>query len=263
MDKSTLGARMKKYERSYDYQIIGRIPIIIRLDGKGFSKWTKKCKFIKPFDHLMSGQMSRAMKETAEKIEGCMFSYTQSDEITFVLRNDQSLEATPWFDNRIQKIGSVVNSIFTAHFNNFDKKLYDFPLAYFDARVFAVPTKSEILNGLIWRQNDCVKNSISAACYYEVAKIKGKKTTRKMMHGLNQKQQQELLFAEAGINWNDYPIKFKRGSCCYRVEYNLTIDGNDCVRSKWVIDNDMPIITKNRKFLEDILWTEADEILEE
>jgi len=84
-----------------------------------------------------------------------------------------------------------------------------------------------------------------------------------MMHGLNQKQQQELLFAEAGINWNDYPIKFKRGSCCYRVEYNLTIDGNDCVRSKWVIDNDMPIITKNRKFLEDILWTEADEILEE
>jgi len=62
-----LGDRMKEYERSYDISIINRIPIIIRLDGKNFSKWTKMCKFAKPFDEILSNQMANAMKETAEK----------------------------------------------------------------------------------------------------------------------------------------------------------------------------------------------------
>ncbi len=262
----TLGDRMKAYEQAYDSEIIGRIPVIIRVDGKGFSKWTKKVSAQKPFDEDMSTAMSVAMSNTASNIEGCLFGYTQSDEMTFVLRNDQSLESTPWFGNRIQKICSVVASMVTANFNNAvmvwtkwgDTEQLP-PLAYFDARVFAVPTVDEIVNCIIWRQNDAVKNSISAACYYEVAKVHGKKTARKLMHGLNQNQQQELLFQEAGINWNDYPVKFKRGIGCFRKEYNTVIDGNECVRSKWIIDENMPILTQRRDYLTyDILWTEAD-----
>ena len=253
-----LGDRMKEYERSYDISIINRIPIIIRLDGKNFSKWTKMCKFAKPFDEILSNQMANAMKETAEKIEGCTFSFTQSDEITFILKNDQSLESTPWFSNRIQKITSVVSSIFTAYFNKFDIK-YDFPLAYFDARVFAVPYIQEAINCLIFRQNDAVKNSVSASCYYEVAKIIGKKTTRKLMHGLNQKQQQELLFQKTGINWNNYPTKFKRGTGCYRKEFEIEINGIMCQRSNWEVENELPIFTQDKDYLDNILSVGEDD----
>jgi len=247
-----LGDRMKGYEKTYDSSILNRVPVIIRVDGKGFSKWTKSIKATKPFDPMLGAAMSEAMRETASNIEGCLFAYTQSDEMTFVLRNDQSLESTPWFGNRVQKICSVVSSMVTANFH------MSGPPAYFDARVFAVPDINEAINCLIWRQNDAVKNSISCATYYEVAKKVGKKTARKLMHKLNQKQQQELLFNQTGINWNNYPTKFKRGVGCRRVIKILKIDDNICQRSSWEIDDDLPTFAKDRLYLFDILKVEGE-----
>ena len=256
----SLGDRMKAYEGSYDVNIIGRVPVIIRLDGKGFSKWTKRLGAEKPFDEQLSNIMSKAMQKAASNIEGCMFGYTQSDEITLVLRNDQSLESMPWFGNRLQKMCSVAASIVTATFNREMLLLPDWigaeripPIAYFDARVFAVPNIQEAINCLIWRQNDAVKNSVSCACHYEVGKAVGRKTARKKMHGINQKQQQELLFQETGINWNDYPTKFKRGIGTYRVTREIEVDGNSWVRSSWEIDNELPIFTQDTEFLDNIL----------
>lgn len=251
----TLGDRMKAYEKAYDLEIIGRVPVIVRVDGKGFSKWTKSIKAEKPFDEQLNKAMSRAMCDTASSIEGCLFGYTQSDEMTFVLRNDQSLESTPWFGNRIQKICSVVSSMVTV---NFAAQMCGLPRACFDARVFAVPTVQEAINCLVWRQNDAVKNSVSASCYYEVAKSIGKKTTRKLMHGLNQKQQQELLFQNTGINWNNYSVKFKRGTGCYRKVFEVEIDGNVCQRSNWEIDEELPTFTQEPDYLNNILSVGED-----
>jgi tRNA(His) guanylyltransferase len=250
---NTLGDRLKRYENSYESQIIGRIPIIIRLDGKNFSNWTKKIHAIKPFDDMLSYRMANAMLATAEKIEGCVFGYTQSDEITFVLRNDQSLESTPWFNNRIQKMCSIASSMITAHFNDSIS-----PSAYFDARVFAVPTIQESINCLVWRQQDCVKNSISCSCYCEVAKVHGNKTARKMMDKLNQKQQQELLFKETKINWNDYPAKFKRGIGCYKKEFETIINNIPCNRTEWILDYELPIFSKEQIFLQNMLSLKGD-----
>jgi len=251
---TTLGDRMKDYEGAYDVKIIGRVPVIIRVDGKGFSKWTKTIQAKKPFDEQLCKNMSETMSRTAEKIEGCVFGYTQSDEMTFVLRNDQSLESTPWFGNRVQKICSVVASTVSSIFAG---QTCGLPLAFFDARVFAVPSVQEAINCLIWRQNDAVKNSVSAACYYETSKIVGKKTARKLMHGLNQKQQQELLFQQAGINWNDYPVKFKRGVGCYHKTFEVDIDGNLCLRSRWEIDEELPVFTKDPSYLDNIFDMEG------
>lgn len=254
MDKTTLGDRMKTYEGAYDQRIIGRLPVVIRCDGKGFSKFTKSINADKPFDVTFSSVMAEAMRHAASNIEGCLFGYTQSDEITFVLRNDQSLESTPWFGNRIQKMCSVVSSMVTASFNLESIRFNGVnKMAYFDTRVFAVPDIQEAINCLIWRQNDAVKNSISAACYYEVAKKIGKKTARKLMHGLNQNKQQELMFQETGINWNNYPVKFKRGTGTRRVTRELEIDGNKCMRSSWEIDLELPTFTKDRQYLDDTL----------
>lgn len=258
MDSSSLGDRMKKYERAYDIYMPSRLPVIIRIDGKNFSKWTKKCKFRKPFDETLSYQMSHAMKDTVENIEGCMFAFTQSDEASFILRNDQSLETTPWFGNRIQKIISVVSSMFTAHFNKYAPSR-GFPIAYFDARVFIVPDLTEVINYLIFRQNDAVKNSISAACYHEVANKVGKKTARKLMHGLNRNKQQELLFQETGINWNNYLTKFKHGIGARCITREFEIGDNTYTRSNWEIELELPIFTQDRQYLDDVLNAENEE----
>lgn len=253
----SMGDRLKRYESAYDQTIIGRVPVIIRLDGKGFSRWTKMIGATKPFDNDLSNNMAYAMQRTAERIEGCLFGFTQSDEITFVLRNDQSLESTPWFSNRIQKMCSITASILTANFNSMYEGREDagkIPLAYFDARVFAVPNITEACNTLIWRQQDATKNSISCSTYYECAKKIGKGTARKQMEGLNGKQQQELLFQTTGLNWNDYPAKFKRGIGCYkRLTTHSSIEGPDYTRSEWFIDNELPIFASNQGFLLNIL----------
>lgn len=260
MDKSSLGDRMKKYEKVTDCVMPQRLPVIVRCDGKKFSKFTKKVNAARPFDDDFSTAMRNAMLYTASKIEGCLYGFTQSDEITFVLRNDQSLESVPWFDNRIQKICSVVSSMVTASFNRELSKISKWSdvetMAYFDTRVFVVPNVVEAQNVLVWRQNDAVKNSISCACYYEVAKTIGKKSARKLMHGLNQNQQQELLFKSTGINWNNYPVKFKRGVGCRRITRELEINGNACTRSSWELDLDIPIFAQDKTYLTQILYFE-------
>ena len=255
MDKTSLGNRIKKYENVTDIRLMCRAPVIVRVDGKGFSRWAKKMKLDRPFDVDFSTAMQYAMTQTAQSIEGCVFGYTQSDEITFILRNNQSLESEPWFANRVQKIVSIVASLTTVHFNRSTQMhLKDFscqfPIAVFDARVFTVPSLNETINVLVWRQNDATKNSISTTTYHEVSKVLGKGTTRKRMHGLNSNQQQELLFQEANVNWNDLPVWCKRGIVCYKEPY--CIEGNDgetYERKKWVIDAETPVFTQNREWL--------------
>lgn len=230
-----LGNRIKAYESACEANLMRRVPIIIRCDGKAFSTLTRK--FVKPFDRSFSSAMAKTMFSTAKEIDGCVYGYTQSDEVTFVIRNDKTLETEPWFGNRLQKVCSVVSSLVTGYFNHFGNYCQ---IANFDTRVFVVPNLVEAANTLVWRQNDCVKNSISCACYYEVAQKLGKKTVRGMMHGLNQDQQQELLFRETGINWSTYPSRFKNGVGCYKVQGER--------RLEWHLETNLPRWTAEGEF---------------
>lgn len=42
--------------------------------------------------------------------------------------------------------------------------------------------------------------------------------SHKSLHGLDGKQKQEKLFQEKGINWDEYPARFKHGSFIKRVK---------------------------------------------
>ena len=225
---------MKGYEKITDFHISPRVPIIGRIDGVAFHTLVKKLKLERPFDMNFATLMSKAAKDLASKVQGCMVAYTQSDEISFLIRTDQSNLTTPWFDNRIQKISSVAASIISASFNRGLVTLFkDAPLAAFDCRIYSVPDLVEVNNYFIWRQNDCTKNSISAAAHFELAKVFGRKTAREMMHGLNRDQQQELLWRKVSIDWNDYPPMFKRGIIISREKVEITTDKDQAIRNVW------------------------------
>jgi len=260
MGKDSLGDRMKKYEESTDFRIISRVPIVIRLDGKAFSKLTKKLKLQKPFDESFSFVMSETARTVASGMQGCMIGYTQSDEMTFIIRSDQSLDTTPWFDNRIQKIVSVAASTAGAIFNRLLPIIGGNMIASFDCRAHPVPTIVEAFNNLVWRQNDYIKNSISSACYYELGHTTGKKTARKLMHKKNQNDQLRLLLDEVGINWHTaYLDKFKYGTVVFREKQEIVTPNGAAVRKRWV-KTDAPTFLSNdgRLWLENILSYEAD-----
>ena len=253
MNKLSLGDRMKSYERVTNFRISPRVPIIGRLDGVAFHTLVKNLKLERPFDEGFADLMVNAAKELASRVQGCLLAYTQSDEISFIIRTDQSEDTTPWFDNRIQKITSVSASIVGGYFNKRIQLPLDSPVAAFDCRVYSVPDLVEVTNYFIWRQNDCTKNSISSAAYYELCKIHGRETAQKMLYGLHQAERQELLF-QNGINWNDYAPEFKRGFVVSRNEVEVKSEHGSAIRKPWTCEP-APIFSseEGRKWIFDMI----------
>ena len=80
------------------------MPILVRIDGKGFSKYTKKLN--KPYDIRFSDIMINVTKFLVKQTNACI-GYTQSDEITLVLYAKE-LNQEIFFAGKIQKMVSVI-----------------------------------------------------------------------------------------------------------------------------------------------------------
>lgn len=251
--KQSLGDRIKSSYEDRSKTFLNRRTItIIRLDGKGFSKFTKGLN--KPFDDGFSQDMDATALYLCENIQGAKFAYTQSDEISVVLCDFDNIETDAWFDYNVQKMTSIAASLATAKFNQLRmaRNVVDtddgynsvgimaFNLAFFDARVFQVPNVDEMFNAILWRQQDCTRNSISmaASAAYSHKELEKKSSNMK----------QEMLF-QKGINWNDYLPKYKRGSVVKKE--TIIIEG--ATRNKWVVDVNTPIFTEDREYLYNLI----------
>ena len=207
MIKDTLGDRIKMYEdATCGIRMLPRIPVIARLDGKGFSKFTKGLK--RPYDERLSNLMVETTKYLVKETNANC-GYTQSDEITLVWYSD-SYESKIYFDGRLFKMISDLAGMASVFFNRelpkyLPEKTHLMPRL--DCRVFNVPTIQEAANTFLWREIDATKNSISMAAqhYY----------SHNELHGKSGSDKQEMLF-QKGVNWNDYPAFFKRGTYIQR-----------------------------------------------
>lgn len=209
MKNDDFGDRMKMLEKvEAGRKFIPLLPICIRLDGRGFSKFTKN--FERPYDIGMSDLMKATTMYLVEETNAVM-GYTQSDEISLILYSD-NYKSSVFFDGKIQKIISTLSAMTSVYFNRF-MSLYipDAPdtLPTFDCRAWNVPTKTEASNTLLWREQDAAKNSVSMAARSVFS--------HKEIMNKNGSQMQEMLMSK-GINWNDYPTFFKRGSFFQRVK---------------------------------------------
>src|ERR1700690_2957871 len=108
--------RIDSYQEASDYKLLGRLPLIICINGRGFSKATSLLE--KPYDIKLAECMHSTMHRLCTEIEGALFTYHFNDEIVIVARNDQGIETSPWYDNRVQKICSITSSIATGHFSD-------------------------------------------------------------------------------------------------------------------------------------------------
>ncbi len=241
-----LSTRIKEFYENRTKQFLNRRTItIIRLDGKGFSKLTKSLD--KPFDDQFSDDMDATAVYLCENIQGAKFAYTQSDEITVVLSDFDNLETSAWFDYNVQKMVSIASSLATAKFNQL--RLFrdgNTQLACFDARVFQVPTIDEMVNCIIWRQQDCTRNSISMAASANFS--------HKQLEGVKGSDKQDMLFKEKDINWNDYKTKYKRGLVVKRQTIIVDgMNGEPIQRNKWLPDYNIPIFTQDKEYLEKLM----------
>jgi len=267
--QGSIADRMKEnYENRSKTYLTRRIPVIIRLDMKAGSSYTSH--FYKPFDDIYSKTMEYTAYNVAKDVQSCRFVYTQSDEISLLLRDDFELNTEAYFDYNVQKIVSITSALATYYFNywmnqfwdsynrtdysyTLDKLMREFEInidktklkensevydpykrpALFDSRAFNIP-KEEVCNYFIWRQQDASRNSI-----YMLARSL---FSHKELQGLNGKQLQDKMFEEKGVNWNDLPTRDKRGMCFYK--------GNTVEDRGWNPDENIPIFTQDRDYIE-------------
>lgn len=258
----SLGERQKDYEKAFDYEMIRRTPVIVRVDGRGFSKLTRKLK--RPYEPILLEAMAETMFYLVSEMAGAVFGYQQSDEITFVLRNDQTLDSEPWYGNRVQKLCSISAALATKGLEKaLAKQEPKLPLigdAIFDARVFAVPTVSEAVNNLIWRQQDCTRTAVSNAAQTLLGKKIGKKTAFNLLQGKSVKDKIEILKEECEIDFSEeFPSAFKSGVGAYKIPIVIpTNTGIDSTRKKWILDWELPNFVTGRDFIYNIILTGQD-----
>lgn len=254
-DRSDLAVRMKEnYEKIPRHYLMKRTPVAIRLDGKAFHTFTRGFK--RPYDKVLGDTMVQTMKYLCENIQGCVFGYTQSDEITLILIDYQTFDTAAWFDYRHDKLCSITASMTTLEFNrrfaeNVDKycvanyinccnlqdvlSVYSMPRlkaedsllhsyvsamskgAMFDSRAFNIP-KEEVCNLVFWRQLDATRNSIQmmGQAYF----------SQDQLHEKTCSNIQDMLMEHYKINWNDTEVRWKRGVAwkpTIGVDYNMPI----------------------------------------
>jgi len=270
-DKTSIGDRMKRYEDVPRTSLTPRMPMVIRVDGRAFHTYTKRFKrqVESPWSPYIRDAMTAAAQGLMREISGAKLAYVQSDEISVLVTDYDSLGTQPWFDKVAQKVCSVSAAITTAEFNQ--KMLaielseqtvtaerpgqltfkIDFPqLATFDARSFVVP-QHDVANYFVWRQRDAEKNSI--------AMLAQKHFSPKQLHGKNGGVMQEMLHSEHGINWNDCDVWQKRGWCVTR-ETREVPGGMKPTELRTFVEPDwaIPQFTKDRPYIERLVYLPED-----
>lgn len=246
MTNDSLGDRMKMYEGMSESNLLPKMPVLARLDGKAFHTYTKRMD--RPWDHRLVSAMQEAARYLCENIQGCQIAYVQSDEITLLLTDWDRFGTQPWLNYRVQKMCSIAASMCSVAFHRAIRREFGEAapeaLPMFDARFWNLP-RHEVTNAFIWRQQDATRNSIQTLAR---AHFSHKECERKNTHQL-----QDMLVRERGVNWNDTPTHLKRGSCIVRVP----AEGG---RSVWSVDLEIPVFSQDRDYIErhlpDLFWKE-------
>jgi tRNA(His) 5'-end guanylyltransferase len=243
--KDALGDRIKSnFEDRTRYYLPRRTYSILRIDGCHFHTYTKGLK--RPFDIDLINDMNNAIVAMLPQLQGVAFAYTQSDEISILLTDFEKENTSAWFDGNLQKMCSVAASIITAEFNacrllrqfnSYVKHCDDVNFAnsaYFDCRVFTIPDRIEVINYFRWRQQDCIRNSLSMVAQSNFS--------HEELHGKSQSNMHDMLHAK-DVNWaTDYTDGEKNGRIIVKEEYipqvqewsDLLLANPNARRTRWV-----------------------------
>ena len=290
-----LSKRMKEY---YEFipktKLMRRCPVCIRIDGKAFHTFTRG--FQKPFDEILIETMQETMKYLCENIQGCVFGYTQSDEITLILIDYQKLNSSAFFDYEVQKLCSISASMATMAFNKF---FYSNVIEYilskesFESIDKGLPMLPYIINDYFVKtddEKDYILTLIKAAekgamfdarCFNipkeevtnlifwrqldaarnSVQMVGQAYFSHKELQNKSCSDIQDMLMEKYNINWNDFPTTQKRGSCAIKQEYAYP---DEFMRTgqwnaRWVIDNEIPQFKgEGREYIEKLINFEEE-----
>lgn len=191
--------------------------IIVRLDGRGFHRFSQLHDFAKPNDERSLRLMTKCAQAVMVNFNEICLAYGQSDEYSFVFRKDTQI-----FNRRGLKLTTNVCSLFASSYTFHWKEYFSTTdLKYppsFDGRIVLYPTNQNLRDYLSWRQADCHINNLYNTVFWTLVKS-GKYTTAQAEERLSKtlsSDKNEILFKEFGINYNNEPELFRKGTVLFR-----------------------------------------------
>ncbi|KAG5940521.1 Glucose-responsive transcription factor [Claviceps pazoutovae] len=196
--------------------------IVVRIDGRAFTKMCAKYGFEKPNDRRALDLMNAAAKAVVADLPESVIAYGVSDEYSFVFHKSCNL-----FERRASKLVSTIVSTFTANYvyswgTYFPDTPLSFPLPTFDGRAVCYPSVQNLRDYLSWRQVDCHINNLYNTTFWLLIQLGGldNKEAERTLAGTLAADKNEILFSRFNINYNNEPEIFKKGSVIFR-DYKL------------------------------------------
>ncbi|EQB52134.1 tRNA(His) guanylyltransferase [Colletotrichum gloeosporioides] len=200
--------------------------IVVRIDGRGFTKLCAKYQFEKPNDKRALDLMNAAARVVVTELPDITIAYGVSDEYSFVFHKSCTL-----FERRASKLVSTVVSTFTANYiylwsQYFPDTPLSPPLPSFDGRAVCYPTVSNLRDYMSWRQVDCHINNLYNTTFWSLIQLGGydNKEAEQRLAGTVSGDKNEILFSKFNINYNNEPEMYKKGSVIFR-DYELVEPG--------------------------------------
>lgn len=198
-------------------QVLPETFMVVRIDGRGFTKFSDMHEFAKPNDLAALEVMNTAAMEVVKHFEEIILAYGQSDEYSFAFSNKSMI-----FERRREKIVSTVVSLFTGAYVMKFKEITGKDLKIiptFDGRLVCYPTLKILADYFSWRQADCHINNLYNLCFWTLVQ-KGKldrNAAEKRLSKTLSDAKNELLFTEFGINYSQTDAIGRKGTVLRRV----------------------------------------------
>eukprot|EP01133_Synstelium_polycarpum_P012140 gene12140-14204_t len=212
-----------KYEYVKSFEIpdalLPNVWIVVRIDGRGFHKFTQKHDYAKPNDDRGLSLMNRAALEVCKEFTDIVIGFGESDEYSFVIKRTCTL-----FERRESKITSSIVSYFTAQF------------VYRWAEYFV----------------------------YWALVLKDNKTPNEAeteLRGTLSEQKNEILFSRFGINYNNLPQIYRKGSVIYRRPVEET--RIDTRTNQPIIKSKKRLVIEHIDIISDRFWKDNPDILKD
>lgn len=199
--------------------------------------------------------MSHAARIVMDEFLDIVLAFGQSDEYSFVLHKSSTL-----YNRRESKLTSNINSLFSSAFCMNWAKWFEASAApkyppSFDARAVLYPSDQNLKDYLSWRQADVHINNLYNTAFWTLVQRGGLSNAEaeKRLCGTFSADKNELLFAEFGINYNNEPAMYRKGTILVRKRVAVPELG---------AKERLLVVPLHRDMIQEQFWVDHPEVLD-